>query len=156
MACCRGRRAPYARRARRSVPLVQLTGRDSACLALPRRMVPGRGGRVGRPELAPLVGPLVGWALLVGASEHEQPEPLRPVPAQLEEIVEVHESHRLELLNEPRDRLFAHERSDRDQLTLDLKLLWREVEPRIERGALEARAFERLTTNEQRRAAGRD
>src|SRR5271163_4302544 len=92
-----------------------------ACSSAPR-------ARFGASGTTPPSGrgcPPKSWTPSAGGCEHQHPEPLRPVAAQLEEIIEVNEAHRLEFLDQPSHRLVADERPHGDQLAFDAKLLVR-------------------------------
>ena len=86
----------------------------------------------------------------------EQREPLRPVSAQLEEVVEVREADRLELGDQLVERRLADDGADGDELTFDAELLVGEAEPFVEAGARQADALERVLTEQQSGTDGGD
>src|SRR5688572_20843474 len=79
-----------------------------------------------------------------------EPQPLRPVAAQLEEVIEVGEPCLLELVDQVRDSFVAGERPNGDQGSFHAKLVGREVESLVERRTCERRGIERRLANEQR------
>src|SRR5207302_7525749 len=79
-----------------------------------------------------------------------------PVAAQLEEIVEVDESQRLELDEEVVERRVADERPDGEERTFYPELVRGEVESLVELGAGEADALEGVAPDEQRGATAGD
>ena len=81
-----------------------------------------------------------------------QPEPFWPVAAQLEKVVVVHESCRLELGNELADiRGSGVNRADRNEASFDPELVWRGPEPSVEYFAGEPARFVSGATDEDRR-----
>ena len=92
--------------------------------------------------------------MAIGPDEHLQP--LRPVAAQIEEVIEVHEPHPLQLLDERRQLVISVNRTDRDEFTFDTELVRRQVQTLIDRLTGEACAVERALANDDRRNGERN
>src|SRR5689334_2028329 len=80
----------------------------------------------------------------------EDVEPCRPIPAQLEEVLEVGETQLFEIRAEGTQRVLVENRSDRDEVALDAELVLGEAQPLIDRGADECAPLIRLATDENR------
>lgn len=78
-------------------------------------------------------------------------QPLGPVAAEVEEVLEVHEPHSFELFDERRQLLIAVNRTDRDQASLDAELVRREVQAFVDRLTREPGAREGTLPNDDRR-----
>src|SRR5688572_31193983 len=83
---------------------------------------------------------------------HEHLQPVRPVSAEVEEVVEVREPHALQLLDEARELLVALYWPNRDELTLEAKLVRREIETVINALTREPSALEGALANDDRRS----
>ena len=77
----------------------------------------------------------MGWSAVSRCAEES--EPLRPVAAQLEEIVEVSKTFGLELTDDVRERVLAGNRSDRYERAFDSELLRRQTETLIDCRSIE-------------------
>jgi hypothetical protein len=80
-------------------------------------------------------------------------EPIRPVPAELEKVVEVDKAETLEIGRELAERILVVNRPNGDELTLDTELVLGEAEPLVDGGAREGAPFVRFAPNENRRGA---
>src|SRR6185437_2587768 len=86
-----------------------------------------------------------------------EPEPVRPVTGQLEEVVEVHQPERLELGKQLAKRvgIAAVNRTDRDEIALDAKLVWCETKPSVDGGTSESARLVGSSAHEERGRATR-
>jgi tRNA uridine 5-carboxymethylaminomethyl modification enzyme len=78
-------------------------------------------------------------------------EPFGPVPAQLEKVVEIGETERLELLDEITDRIVIWQRTDHHQFALHPKFVGRKIQPLIDRGPCQTGDLVRWFANEKHR-----
>src|SRR6185437_11244130 len=83
---------------------------------------------------------------------YEHTQPLGPVSAELEEIVEVAKADRLQLNHQIAEHVVGWQWPDRDQSSFDRELLVGQIEARIDGVALQPHTLERFASDEDRRA----
>src|SRR5688572_32129444 len=83
-------------------------------------------------------------------------EPLRPVPTQLEEILEVDETAFLQIVNQLGEHVIRRERSEGDQSILNAEFLVGEIVARVDCLSRQTVALESTLPDEHHRMAVRD
>lgn len=78
-------------------------------------------------------------------------EPLGPVAAQLEEVLEVHKACLFQPHDEIAQALLTHERSNGHERAFDTEFIGRQIQGKVEPGAGEVGPFESALPNEERR-----
>ena len=78
-------------------------------------------------------------------------EPIRPVAAQVKEVVEVDQAHVLQLADDVAEGAFGVNRPDYYEIAFHTELVGRETEPIVEQRSGEAVLFERSATDQERR-----
>lgn len=78
-------------------------------------------------------------------------EPIRPVAAQVEEVVEVDKAEVLQLADHVAESTFGVNWTHCDKIPFDAELVGRETEPIIEERPRQPVLFERRASNQQRR-----
>src|SRR5690242_4927801 len=76
-------------------------------------------------------------------------EPLWPVPAEVEVVVEVDKTDRFKIVHQVLERVIVQNRADDDQLSLYAKLLIGQTQLFIDSGAPDSRPLERATSDDQ-------
>ena len=76
-------------------------------------------------------------------------QPLRPVPTQLEHVIEEGEAARFELRHEGAKCVFVVHRPDDNQVALNAEFVWREVETRVELRACQPGVFKGRSPEEE-------
>src|SRR5215207_335821 len=80
-----------------------------------------------------------------------EPDPRRPISAELEVLVEVHESRCLEIVEDVAQRGVVRNGTDHNELPVYRELIGCQVESFVDSGACDARALVRLALDEEHR-----